>query len=187
MASPGEISGLKTPAVRSIRRALLLLPAARLSVASSALETELSAVTTTRPAAASTYQAMPATPDRSTALLTAESWLTRPPGCVCLIRTVSSSGVDRTMGGVPSLRPGDPPSGSVDVAPDGRCQYRCTSVGPQASRYCPITFSQGHGVGLTRPPPASYSNRGSDSTRSITGARPAASVSRTVTWAFSPE
>src|SRR5512132_3739891 len=79
MASPGEISGLKTPAVRWIRRAPPLLPTACLSVAISALETELSAVATTRFAAVSTYQATPVTPDRSTALLTAESWLALYP------------------------------------------------------------------------------------------------------------
>src|SRR5215207_1613095 len=74
MASPADSRGLKTPVVRLIWIAPASAPALRLIVAISAAETVLSAVTMTRPDAASTYQAMPSAPERSTAALTAESW-----------------------------------------------------------------------------------------------------------------
>jgi hypothetical protein len=75
MASPADSNGEKVPGARSILRAPALAPAACLSVATSTPETVLSAVTTTRFAWPSTYQAMPSTPDRSMALLKAEIWL----------------------------------------------------------------------------------------------------------------
>src|SRR5215217_6134827 len=71
MAAPAESSGLNTPAARSTRR--VPAPAAFFRVATSAVETVLSAVTTTWPVASSTYQAMPRTPECATALLAAES------------------------------------------------------------------------------------------------------------------
>lgn len=61
MASPPESSGLKVPSVRLISRAPASPPAAFWILAISALETVESAVTTTLPAALSTYQAVPAT------------------------------------------------------------------------------------------------------------------------------
>src|SRR5919206_3634028 len=73
MASPADSSAVNTPAVLLIRRAAPLAPTARLMVAISALDTLLSAVTTTREAAASVYQEMPSTPDLSTARFTADS------------------------------------------------------------------------------------------------------------------
>ena len=73
MASPANSSGLNCPLARSIRSAPAWAPAARRRVAISALETALSAVMTTRPDAASAYQAMPSTPAVLTALLTAAS------------------------------------------------------------------------------------------------------------------
>src|ERR1700730_14688881 len=73
MASPADSSGLNSPLARSIRSAPAFAPAACLNVAISLLETLVSAVTMTRPDAASVYQAMPSTPDLSTALLTPES------------------------------------------------------------------------------------------------------------------
>jgi hypothetical protein len=63
MASPADSSGVNTPAARSTRMAPAVLPAACLIFAIPARETELSAVTTTRLDKASTYQAMPSTPD----------------------------------------------------------------------------------------------------------------------------
>src|SRR4029450_12006707 len=74
MASPPDSSSLNTPLVCLTAIASVLAPALRLTVATSAAETVLSAVTTTWPAAASVYQAMPSTPERATAALTAESW-----------------------------------------------------------------------------------------------------------------
>jgi hypothetical protein len=74
MALPEDSSGAKTPAARSTRIASALLPAPCLIFAIAAPETVLSAVTTTRPDVLSTYQAMPSTPDRCTASLTALSW-----------------------------------------------------------------------------------------------------------------
>src|SRR6266508_2530251 len=73
MASPADSSGLNTPLLRLTWTAPTLLPALRLSVAMSAAETVLSAVTMMRSDAASAYQAMPSTPDCATAVLTAES------------------------------------------------------------------------------------------------------------------
>src|SRR6185369_10868923 len=73
MASPADSSGLNTPLARSMRSAPAFAPAARLNAAIAAPETLLSAVTTTRPDAASVYQAMPSTPDASTAAPTAAS------------------------------------------------------------------------------------------------------------------
>src|SRR6185437_15926165 len=73
MASPADSSGLKMPLARSIRRAPAFAPAACRNVASAALDTLLSAVTMTRPDAASVYHAMPSTPDVSTAAPTAAS------------------------------------------------------------------------------------------------------------------
>src|SRR6266498_690250 len=74
MASPPDSSGLNTPLVCLTAIASALAPALRLTVATSAAETVLSAMTTTWPAAVSVYQAMPSTPERATAALTAESW-----------------------------------------------------------------------------------------------------------------
>src|SRR5919198_3710154 len=74
MASPPDSSGLNTPLACRTAIAPALAPARRLTVATSAAETVLSAVTTTGPAAVSEYQAMPSTPGRATAALTAESW-----------------------------------------------------------------------------------------------------------------
>src|SRR5215204_381480 len=74
MASPPDSSGRNVPATRLIRIAPVLAPALSLMVAISAAETVLSAVTTTRSEAASTYHAMPLTPDCSTAWRAAESW-----------------------------------------------------------------------------------------------------------------
>src|SRR5215203_7015297 len=74
MASPPDSSGRNVPATRLIRIAPVLAPALSLMVATSAAETVRSAVTTTRSAAASTYHAMPLTPDCSTAWRAAESW-----------------------------------------------------------------------------------------------------------------
>ena len=73
MASPPDSSGLNTPLVCLTAIASALVPALRLTVATSAADTVLSAVTTTLPAAVSVYQAMPSTPERATAALTAES------------------------------------------------------------------------------------------------------------------
>jgi hypothetical protein len=63
MASPADRNGLNTPEVCWIRGALARVPTACLSVASSALETELSGVTTTRPDVLSMYHEMPSMPD----------------------------------------------------------------------------------------------------------------------------
>src|SRR5687768_15455405 len=73
MASPADTSGRKTPFACSILRAEELAPIDLLSVATSAVETVRSTVTTTRLAELSTYQAMPRTPDSCTALLAAAS------------------------------------------------------------------------------------------------------------------
>src|SRR4029453_17786218 len=73
MAAPADRSGAKTPEACLIAIAPALAPALRLIVAISVAETLRSAVTTTRPAAASTYQATPSTPERSTAVLAAAS------------------------------------------------------------------------------------------------------------------
>src|ERR671912_871653 len=75
MASPAETSRVKTPAARSIRRAPLAAPVARCREATSAPLTALSAVTTTRLVAASTYQAVPGTAALPTAWWTPASWL----------------------------------------------------------------------------------------------------------------
>src|SRR5215207_8410526 len=74
MASPPDSSGRNVPGTCLIRMAPALAPALSLMVATSAAETVLSAVTTTRSEAASTYHAMPRTPDCSTAWRAAESW-----------------------------------------------------------------------------------------------------------------
>src|SRR4029450_4600966 len=74
MASPPDSSSLNTPLVCLTAIASALAPAPRLTAATSAAETVLSAVTRTLPAAVSVYQAMPSTPERATAALTAESW-----------------------------------------------------------------------------------------------------------------
>src|SRR5918994_2701843 len=74
MASPPDSSGRNAPGTCLIRMALALAPALSLMVATSAAETVLSTVTTTRSEAASTYHAMPRTPDCSTAWRAAESW-----------------------------------------------------------------------------------------------------------------
>src|SRR5689334_4396497 len=73
MAAPADNSRVITPLMRLIRTAPEWAPAARFSVAISALETLLSAVITTWPPVASVYQEMPSTPDRPTALFTAAS------------------------------------------------------------------------------------------------------------------
>src|SRR5215213_11648610 len=75
MAAPADSSGLNTPLVCLIAIAIASAPALRLTVATSAADTVLSAVTRTLPAAVSVYQAMPSTPERATAALTAESWV----------------------------------------------------------------------------------------------------------------
>src|SRR4029453_11073700 len=73
MAAPADSSGAKTPVARLIWTDPALAPALRLIAAISVAETVRSAVTTTLSEAASTYQAMPSTPERSTAELTADS------------------------------------------------------------------------------------------------------------------
>src|SRR6266545_6170965 len=70
MASPPVISFLNLPGVCLMVRAAALPPASCLIFAISALETVLSTVTTTRFVLASTAQAVPATSDLSTDLLT---------------------------------------------------------------------------------------------------------------------
>src|SRR5689334_9063903 len=75
MATPADSSGANAPVVRVIRRAAPLAPTARLMAAISALDTLLSAVTTTWDAAASMYQETPWTPDLSTARFAADSAL----------------------------------------------------------------------------------------------------------------
>src|SRR4029453_7092293 len=74
MASPADSSGRNAPGTCLIRMAPALARALFLMVATSAVETVLSAVTTTRSAAPSTYHEMPRTPDCSTAWRAAESW-----------------------------------------------------------------------------------------------------------------
>ncbi len=75
MASPPDMSLRKVPAVRSMRTAPALPPAACSILAISACETVLSAVTTSSLAALSTRQAVPATSAVRTALPAAESWV----------------------------------------------------------------------------------------------------------------
>src|SRR4029450_13361051 len=77
MASPPDSSSLNTP--RVCLTAIASAPALRLTVATSAAETVVSAVTTTLPAAVSVYQAIPPTPERATAALTADNL--GAPGC----------------------------------------------------------------------------------------------------------
>src|SRR5437868_6576200 len=67
MAAPADSSGVNTPVACTIRSAPALAPANRFNVAISAFDTPLSTVTTTRPEVASVYQAIPSTPERSTA------------------------------------------------------------------------------------------------------------------------
>src|SRR5215203_5112986 len=74
MASPPDSSGRNEPSTCLIRMAPALAPALFLMVATSAAETVLSAVTTTRSTARFTYHAMPRTPDCLTAWRAAESW-----------------------------------------------------------------------------------------------------------------
>src|SRR4029450_2273088 len=74
MASPADSSGRNAPRTCLIRMDPALAPALFLMVATSAVETVLSAVTTTRSAAPSTYHAMPRIPDCSTAWRAVESW-----------------------------------------------------------------------------------------------------------------
>src|SRR5947207_3207443 len=74
MAFPPDSSVRNAPNTCLIRMAPALAPALFWIAPTSAAETVLSAVTTTRSAAPSTYHAMPPTPDRSTAWRAAESW-----------------------------------------------------------------------------------------------------------------
>src|SRR4029450_11363148 len=73
MAAPPDSSGRNTPLVYLTAIASAPAPALCLTVATSAAETVRSAVTTTLAAAVSLYQAMPSTPERATAGLTAAS------------------------------------------------------------------------------------------------------------------
>src|SRR3954453_10281122 len=72
MALPAESSGRNRPATCWTRIKPEFIPAILLTLASSAVETVRSAVTTTRREAAFTYHAMPSTPDRETARLTSD-------------------------------------------------------------------------------------------------------------------
>src|SRR4029450_932789 len=74
MASPADSSGRNAPRTCLIRMDPALAPGLFLMVATSAVETVLSAVTTTRSAAPSTYHAMPRIPDCSTAWRAVGSW-----------------------------------------------------------------------------------------------------------------
>src|SRR4029450_1026545 len=74
MASPPDSSGRNAPSTCLIRMAPTLAPALFLMVATSAAETVLSAVTTTRSAGPSPDQGRPRTTDASTAWRAAESW-----------------------------------------------------------------------------------------------------------------
>src|SRR4029450_2221358 len=74
MASPADSSGRNAPRTCLIQMDPALAPALFLMVATSAVETVLSAVTTTRSAAPSTYHARPRIPDCSTAWRAVESW-----------------------------------------------------------------------------------------------------------------
>lgn len=75
MASPPEMNLRKVPAIRSMRTASALLPAARSTLAISAWETVRSAVTTRVWLLLSTRQAVPATSAPRIAWPTAVSWV----------------------------------------------------------------------------------------------------------------
>src|SRR6476469_3405005 len=104
MASPAETSGRNAPVTRSTRMTVAAAPAVRLMVARSCADTEPSAVTTTRSAAASTYQATPLTPDFPIAALAADSWAL----VTCLVAAgaadgrISASAATRPMTTPPS-------------------------------------------------------------------------------------
>src|SRR5512133_314335 len=99
MASPADSSGRNAPRACLIQMAPALAPAVSLMVATSAAETVRSAVTTTLAEAPSTYQAMPRTPDCSTAWRAAESWplLTWPVAAGAAPDRINTQGAARAM------------------------------------------------------------------------------------------
>src|SRR4029453_17958473 len=100
MAAPPDSSGRNTPLVYLTAIASAPAPALCLTVATSAAETVRSAVTTTLAAAVSLYQAMPSTPERATAALTAAS--RGAPGG--LAGRASAAGTAAAAGGPPPPR-----------------------------------------------------------------------------------